>query len=565
MNKTIHLTFALLKTSFDLGIGAKGKKTSKKKTGLVTVLLATLFIASFSLPIVALVNDLVGNLATVNLPDIVWYMVLPIASISISLLSLFTVISIMFLSNDNKILLFLPLTPRQIITSRFLVVLIYTYLIELILLVPILIGYGIALSLPISFYLIGIINLLLIPVIPLALIVLLMSYLLRFTNLSKYRDAFTYIAMGLVLSLALSFNYFFTQAIGTIELDPTEIISNIRSLLDVYGNVINRFFPYLTFSLKSIIEESLLDKLLNLFILLIINGVVFSGVVLFVGPIYLKTISGSDERRKGKKNGYVIKSASRNSFISLIILEWRTLVRSPIYFLNLVFIVFLLPVIIIGSVFFGTSASGTQIDVAEVIALLNGLEFNFNNPFFVSILLAIGLFLGSTTFIAPTAISRLGGSAPFFKALPINYLDFINFKTFWANVLTIGPLILYITATSIFGYLGVFEAALLSLTIIPLFTLLNYLGLMIDLLNPKLDWLSEAQAVKQNFNAIFYMLGVWAITGLVVYSGYLINELNLPINGYIFSLIVFLISLTGNLAVIVYFKKRGYKLFKGVS
>jgi ABC-2 type transport system permease protein len=566
MSKTIRLAITLLKTSFDLGFGNKSKKASKKKSSLIALSFLTLILLSLSLPIITLVNQFVLALNTFNLSEAIWYVVLPIASLSIGVLSLFSVISIMFLSNDNKILLFLPLSAKQIFSARFFVVLVYTYLILAIFIAPILIGYGTTLGLPLSFYLIGLINMILIPIIPLSLIVLVMSYLLRYTNLAKYRDAFTYLAMGIVLTLALAFNYYFTQAIGAIELNPAEIVENVRSLLTVYGNVINRFFPYLSFALNSLISNDILEQLLNLFILISINLTIIFVLIIFIGPVYLKTIIGSDERRKNRKvNNVLYKNKPKNIFISLISLEWKTLVRSPIYFLNLILIVIILPLILFGSIFFGTSASASQVELLEIIELMNGLDFNFNNPLYVSILFGISLFLGSTTLIAPTAISRLGGSAAFFKALPISNLNFINFKVFWANVLTIVPILIYIVIGSIYNFLGVFEAMLLAGAIIPLFTLINYFGFMIDLFYPKLDWLNEAQAVKQNLNTIFYMLGIWLLIALLVYGGFLIEDLGLPINGYIYTLIILGLSLAGNLAIVVYFVRSGYKIFKGVS
>jgi ABC-2 type transport system permease protein len=569
MNKTLHLTLTLIKTSFDVGIGAKGKKSKPRRTIIVAGLLFGLFIASFSIPVTAFVVELVNNLKVINLPEIVFYMVLPLATITVTVLSIFTVVSILFLSTDNKILLYLPLTARQIIFARFMVVLVYTYLIEVIFLVPIFVGYGLALNLGFTFYIVSLIVTLTIPIIPLSLIVILLSYLLRYTNLSRYRDAFTYVAMALVLGLALGFNVFFSQAIRAIELDPLEILANVRSLLTVYGNVINQFLPYLTFALNGLVNNQVIEVLLNIGLLLLVNFIVLGLVVAFAGPVYLRTIMGSDERSKSRRKNSISKniSYSKNHFVSLIILEWKTMVRSPIYFLNLVFIVFLVPVLIIGSLVFGISSSGSanQIDILEIVQLLEALNYNFNNPFFVSILLGIALFFGSTTLIAPTAISRLGGSAPFFKSLPISYINFINFKTFWANILTIIPISLYILGVSLFGLLSIFDALVVIITITPLFILLNYLGLLIDLVNPKLDWLNEAQAVKQNLNGIFYMLGMWALTALVVYGGYLLSEASFVINGYIYAAIIFTLSVIGNVALLVYFKRRGYTLFKGVS
>jgi putative effector of murein hydrolase LrgA (UPF0299 family) len=61
------------------------------------------------------------------------------------------------------------------------------------------------------------------------------------------------------------------------------------------------------------------------------------------------------------------------------------------------------------------------------------------------------------------------------------------------------------------------------------------------------------------------MLGVWALTALIVFVGFLINDLNLEINGYIYTLVILFLSLVGNAVIVVYFKRSGYKLFKGVS
>ena len=47
--------------------------------------------------------------------------------------------------------------------------------------------------------------------------------------------------------------------------------------------------------------------------------------------------------------------------------------------------------------------------------------------------------------------------------------------------------------------------------------LLSYLALLIDIIHPKLTWLSESQAVKQNINIVFLMLGTWALLALMIF------------------------------------------------
>ena len=47
----------------------------------------------------------------------------------------------------------------------------------------------------------------------------------------------------------------------------------------------------------------------------------------------------------------------------------------------------------------------------------------------------------------------------------------------------------------------------------------NFLGVLVDLLHPKLVWEQEASAVKQNFTAAIMMLSGFAFGGIIIFLG----------------------------------------------
>ena len=86
---------------------------------------------------------------------------------------------------------------------------------------------------------------------------------------------------------------------------------------------------------------------------------------------------------------------------------------------------------------------------------------------------------------------------------------------------------------------------------------MNYIGIMIDIKNPKLNWDNETAAVKQNLNGVFYMFGLWIIGGILAVIGYF-----LPLDGYIYSLVLGVLSTIGCISFYLYIKKKDMEIFK---
>jgi ABC-2 type transport system permease protein len=86
---------------------------------------------------------------------------------------------------------------------------------------------------------------------------------------------------------------------------------------------------------------------------------------------------------------------------------------------------------------------------------------------------------------------------------------------------------LFLTATVLQVY---FKAPLFLFLGILLLTLpgavcVNYFGLCLDLIKPKINWENEQQAVKQNFNVLFQMMAGIFAAGIIVAPGSLLAHL----------------------------------------
>jgi len=577
VSKTLHLAKILLKSasnfsanSSPLSLNKNRKALNGKSKFLLYAVMIVLIVSSVCVPLGIAMKEMTTALLPLGIADGLFYIILPIATIALLVISIFTVISVLFLSTDNAVLLSMPLKPREIIVARFLNIILYTYLIIAMFIIPAFIGYGIATGAGILFYIISLIEILLLPVIPLSVLLLILVLILQYSNLTKHRDLFTYISMGLTLVIALGFNFIFQKAFMSVEIDPSQLAENIRAIVDGYAGVLVKFLPQLIPAINALTSSSVWLQLLNILIYIVASIAVFVIVIFIASPIYFKSIKGSDEkgakRKKKKSNETVLqKSKTKGLFKSSVIVEWKLMVRSPIYFLNLIFVIILVPLIMIVSMVFSLGAAGESINMNQIMEVLSSLGLTLSSPLGFLVFFGILLFLTSVNLISSTAASRMGKSASFVKYIPCNTLTTVNIKTFWGNVLGIGPALLIAIALGAFKIISVLDMVALILPIVPSFLVLNYLGFIIDAKNPKLNWVNETQAVKSNLNSMFYLFGVWGIVGILVALGFLLNKANIPYSGYILSLFITLLGIVAIIIITKYFKKNDDTFFNKLS
>lgn len=536
MSKTLLLTKVLMKSIYDLdATKKKNKRFNLGPLGVAAIVL--LLLASISVPIFMVVKDVGATLAPLGAWSLVINILLPIASIVIVVLSVFTIISVFFLSTDNSVLLPLPLQPSQLLLARFFSSLIITYLIELVILLPLLIGLGIGAQLPFDFYLFSVIVLLGLPIIPVAIIGLILTYITRFTNMAKHKDALTYVSFIFILGIALAFNFGFSSMMSSIEMDPNSLLAAIQSLSDQLHVILQTMFPFMLPASYALTASAFLTRILYLLLYLVINAIVLLFFAKVGGIVYFKTIMGSGENPSKKKEltdaDFGKNTTSTSILKSYITVEWNLMVRSPIYFLNLIIIIPLLPFIMFASFYFSFNATGANVDMNFLIGLLGGNGTSMADGKLFLIALAILIFFCSISMISSTAISRMGTNAFFTKYIPVTPLTQLRAKMFWGIALSIflaAMMIVFFVILNLFSWL---DGLILLIPTIAVIYLLNYMGLFVDLKRPKLTWTTEASAVKSNLNSLLVMLGSWILGGLLLAAAFLLKLDTLSYGGYV--------------------------------
>ena len=120
--------------------------------------------------------------------------------------------------------------------------------------------------------------------------------------------------------------------------------------------------------------------------------------------------------------------------------------------------------------------------------------------------LGLMLFASSMNLISCTSISREGRTFWISKIIPASPRDQILAKLLHSSCLSLVALI--IIALPLYFLLGILLYRLIIIVFIGFLVnvLINIVGLIVDLLRPKLEWKDPQEAIKQNLNAFLAMI-----------------------------------------------------------
>ena len=498
MHNYIALTVVSLKNTFSMFDG-KGKKSAIRKflpILLGVALLPTLF------SIYMLAGETLKILIPINQSGVIVGLLLMGIAMTIFLFAIFLVPSVYYFSKDIETLLALPLNPQTIVASKFTVTVLYEYLTMAFISIPVLIAYIQHMNPSFIFYPIMIVVLLLLPIVPLifaSVLIMLVMWLIPF---AKNRDFFNFLSGFFALAMALGLNFLSTSSTKMSQNAMIELLmKGNNSLLNIFKIAI----PNISFGIQALIKTDLVQ----LFIYVIIVIAIAVAFLLLASFIYFRGAIGVNEtsanRRNLKSAAYKRSTVAGNVIITYALKELKLLFRTPIYFMNCISTIILMPVILM----FSLKAGGSEF--TAVIAMIP-----WNEPAITKYLLAggfaLGLAISSLNLITPTAISREGQNVYFMKYIPVSYFDQMQAKVISGMVISVLGIMFmlfpaaYIVKAPIVLVLMMFGTSLLSAIF------MNYLGMIVDIIRPKLVWEQEQSAVKQNLNAAFTMIPAFALS-----------------------------------------------------
>ncbi|MGB7594777.1 MAG: ABC transporter permease, partial [Erysipelotrichaceae bacterium] len=468
-------------------------------------------------------------------------------SFTVFFFAMFLVPSVYYFSKDVETLLALPLQPWVIVASKFVVTVIYEYFTLLLFAVPVLVAYVEVLQPPIAFYPILLVVVLLLPVVPLIFSSILIMLVMWLVPFAKNRDFFNYLSTFFALGLAFGINFLAGSASKVSQETMVDLLTRgHNSLIGIFGYLI----PNIRFGIAAIVNVDVVQLLIYVALVAIIAVlfVVLAQFVYFRGAIGVNETSANRKRLKSKD--YVKSTVSGNVLVTYTLKELKLLFRTPIYFLNCVSTVILLPVILGGTMIAQIGSGSSEIDT-----IIKSIPWG--TPQLGLYVLAAGAALGwmmtSLNLITPTAISREGQNVYFMKFIPMTYFAQLLAKVFSGLIISLVGVLCFLVPIAIFIKLpwNLFLIALVASILTSIF--MNFLGMIADVLHPKLVWEQEASAVKQNMNVIFTMIPAFGLS-----FGIFILVAMLPTAAWV-SLLLFLVMIAMDVLVVYLTKVIGDK------
>ncbi|ENQ3106198.1 ABC-2 type transport system permease protein [Bacillus sp. 491mf] len=503
MNKIWMLTKILLKMNY------ADMLTDKKKRVVSLLSLLGLLFVGF-LFIGPLANGMYVVLKQFNQENLLLGMGLAVGSIWVFLLSITTILTVFYYSDDVEMLLPLPLKPAHIITAKFITVLITQYVMTSFVLFPVFIVYGLQSGAFITYYVYFLIVYLFFPIIPLVLASLLMTLIMRYTNIAKDKDR-SNMLMGLfTLLLIVGINIFIqwknrNAASGQSAADF--LTNNQSSFLVEMTN----YFPTTYFGVMALTESASWKGSLFLLLFAAIS-LAFYGLFFYVaGRTYLKGvigISNSTAKKEVISSENFNKATVQNShWKAYVKKEFRILFRTPQFFLNCIVQTFVMPIMFFFIIFVqdGNLAWLNKfIKDSETTGLALGLAF------------CAGMFLMGSNVIATTSFSREGRTWFINRYLPVKAEGVFFAKVFTAWLINT-------TILAVFGIVLIIVGG-----VSPMFTLLwfllcanglwlnNLIGTRWDAQTADIHWDSEQKMFKGRYTTLWNFFANILLVGITV-------------------------------------------------
>ena len=526
MRKIFRLAVTLLKS----GAAANGKKKARSRWVLPVVIGFSFVI--FAMSMTVLTMEMYDVLAAGGAADAILPLAMGAACIVVFIFGIFYTVSTMYHANDIEHLMALPLRPYQILGGKFITLVMYEYIMEAFILLPVIVGFGIKSGFDIMYVVYSVLLFIIVPVIPLVMASIIVMIVMRFTSFGKNKQMFKFVGGIIALALAVSFNVMIQSSASRItEEQIMAIATGQSSLVSVVGNI----FPGTLFAANTLIFSKTMAGL-GSFALFVLCSAGAAAVFLGIGQlVYIKGVSGVTEttaKRKELRGDALEKSTRQGTALrSYIVKELRLLVRSPIAFMNCVLMNFLWPVILI-AIIIGRGGS-----IAGISTFIKSMD----SGMVIAAIVGVSAFVASSNAVTSTAISREGKQFYFMKYIPMDMDKQLGAKITTGIMISAAGIIMLAIAAVILG-LSIGTALIALVLGLAVCVVCALAGMLVDASRPKLNWMNEQQAIKQNINVLLHMLIGIAVAAAIVLPVLLAHMVSVYAVLYIAALMVLLIT-----------------------
>ena len=482
----------------------KNLKTAlkEKKGRTIGMFIAILFLVVYLGVILYIVESkMLDIMIGMGAPEMLITIAVMLTTAGTLIMSFFFTLSALYLGRDAAYLAALPLKPRTILSAKLVQVWVSETLIDAIILLPACILYAVKVGVDPGFYLRMIVVWLLIAIMPICVIAFVSSLLIRLTALWKHREILLTVS-GLVLMVGYMFLMMNMGQITGDTADGGEMIKQLVESSSARIGAMTMLFPPAAWAANGMLGQNY-----GMFIVWILISLAVPVITVWLlGYSYRKLSMLQTETPGGGKK----KFTGRESFTggsqlkACCMREIKTIIRVPSYATNILPICFMPLMMVIMILVIGGKSTGEG-------GGFQALFEKMNPAIIMGILAAVMAYVSGMNPALSTAVTREGKGHDSLTALPVSSHTFIRAKFIVGYGLSMMGIIAAGIALVVFFPNRILEI-ILALILTLLFSFVNdAIALSRDIKKPRLDWVTEQEAVKQNFGVLISMLVSWVI------------------------------------------------------
>jgi ABC-2 type transport system permease protein len=514
----------------------KGPKSKKKRNKVVTILiglLALYIIASLLMAFFGLFYSICEPVCNSGYAWL-YFSMASIVAIAFSLLiSIFFTKAQLFDAQDNDLLLSMPIPPKYILFSRFFMLIVFNYIIELLILAPAGVVYLMYYPATVIGTIFFILVFLLLPLITQTLSCIF-GWLLAIIE-TRVRNK-TFISTGFSLIFPATYFYFSSK----MNEYHQALINNV----DTIGLKMKSILPIYHLGL-AIAEKNTL----SLLIFLLFAAIPFAIVYSILSYSFVTISTTKKGYRRIKYTHQPLKAGSAKS--ALLKKELRLFFSSTTYIMNASLGVIFTLAFAVALFIYG--------DLPNLIAQNMPQLAQYSN---VLVIISI-CFLASTNIISAPSISLEGKRLWISQSLPIDGSDVLLAKVKMHLVICLPSVLIASLACIITMNLSLIQifVVLILPTMIVIFSAL--LGVVVNMHFPKFDWVNETVPIKQSMSTVITMFTSMAVVLLptVLYSAALAQTLTIELFMIIYTIVIIALCLL----MYRYLKTKGSIIFASLG
>ena len=470
------------------------------------------------------------------------------------LLSLFTIVTffltlvegvykssnLLFNCKDDNLLLSLPIKRRTVLFIRIFKFYVFELLYNSLFLFPAMIVYAINVRVGISYYIVSLFMLLLLPIIPIVISCLIGGFISSTSSKFKFKNMAQVIVTTLLLLVIFYFSFNMENILSNFSNNASHINSIITSL----------YYPANAY-VKMVTDFKVIDLLL----FIVINILIFIIGIYIMSIRYFKINSRvKEEKIDSKKKNYIVKVTSPK--ISLIRKELNRFFNTPVFIINAGFGLVLFIVGIIAICFkFDSLVSGIIVE--------GNISINEVNSYIPIILYGFVCFTSFMTSISSSMISLEGKSINILKSLPVKSTNIIMSKVVTSvlimiPVILLGDIIMFIK----FSF-NIIEILMIIIDSILLPLVSETIGIIVNLKYPKMDAENDTEVVKQSMSSMISVFIGMALSFITIFV--LVMLLNVGVSNILVLILSNLFYIIIFCLLLIYLNKCGSRDFNRIN